>query len=83
VTHRASRRQAEANTLLIRSEEKGRNLLEMAIYPVLILGAIIAIWQFAQQLINFPPAGLNGGGRIVCVNELDAQRSHHHPEVKV
>jgi hypothetical protein len=56
----------------------------MAIYPVLILGAVIAaMWQFAQQLINFPPAGLNGGGRVVCVNELDAQRSHHHPEVKV
>ncbi len=61
----------------------GRNFLERAIYPVLIVGAVIAIWQFAQQLTNFPPAGLNGGGRVVCADELDSQHSHRHSEVKV
>jgi hypothetical protein len=35
--------------LLIRSEEKGRNALEMVIYPLLIIGAIVAIWQFLVQ----------------------------------
>ena len=34
--------------LLIHSEEKNRNLLEVAIYPLLMLGPLIAIWQFAQ-----------------------------------
>ena len=43
--------------LLIRSEEKNRNLLEVAILPLLMLGPIIAIWQFAQQPVNIPPAG--------------------------
>jgi hypothetical protein len=43
--------------LLIRSEEKSRNAFEMAIYPLLILGPLIAIWQFAQQPINIPIAG--------------------------
>jgi len=43
--------------LLIRSEEKNRNLLEVAILPLLMLGPIMAIWQFAQQPVNIPPAG--------------------------
>jgi hypothetical protein len=40
-----SQNQHEESTyaLLIRSEEKSRNVIEMAIYPVLILGAVIAI----------------------------------------
>ena len=38
--------------LLIRSEEKGRNLLEVAVYPFLGLLSLIAIWQFAQQAIG-------------------------------
>ena len=46
--------------LLIRSEEKSRNVIEMAICPILILSAVIAIWQFAQQPVNIPAAGLKG-----------------------
>jgi len=38
--------------LLIRSEEKSRNLLEVAVYPILGLLSLIAIWQFAQQAIG-------------------------------
>jgi hypothetical protein len=38
--------------LLIRSEEKSRNLLEVALYPLLGLLSLIAIWQFAQQAIG-------------------------------
>lgn len=40
--------------LLMRSEEKSRNLLEMVIYPLLIIGAIIAIWQFVIQPMEVP-----------------------------
>jgi hypothetical protein len=40
--------------LLMRSEEKSRNLLEMLIYPLLIIGAMIAIWQFAFQPMDLP-----------------------------
>jgi hypothetical protein len=40
--------------LLMRSEEKTRNLLEMAIYPLLIIGAIIAICQFVLQTVELP-----------------------------
>jgi len=68
--------------LLIRSEEKNRNVIEMAIYPILILGAVIAIWQFAQQPVNMPPAGLDAGGCVACVDDLRALRQVRHPEVK-
>jgi len=46
--------------LLIRSEEKSRNVCEMVIYTLLILGPLIAIWQFAQRPVNIPAAGLKG-----------------------
>lgn len=46
--------------LLVRSEEKNRDLLEAAIYPLLIIGALIAICQFAMQPVKLPPAGLEG-----------------------
>jgi hypothetical protein len=68
--------------LLVRSEEKSRNALEVAIYPLLILGPLIAIWQFAQQPINIPPAGLDAGGCVACVDELQALRQIRHPEIK-
>jgi hypothetical protein len=40
--------------LLMRSEEKGRNILETAVYAGCILSAIVAIWQFAQQPVSVP-----------------------------
>src|SRR6266516_1614756 len=66
--------------LLIRSEEKSRNVIEMAIYPILILGAVIAIWQFAQQPVNIPAAGLKGAGCVVCVDEVKTLREARRPE---
>ena len=47
-----------AYSLLIRSEEKSRNAFELIMYPCLILGPLVAIWQFAQQPVNIPAAGL-------------------------
>jgi len=38
--------------LLVRSEEKSRNRIEVALYPLLGLLSLIAIWQFAQQAIG-------------------------------
>jgi hypothetical protein len=68
--------------LLIRSEEKSRNIIEIAICPILILGAVIAIWQFAQQPVNIPAAGLKGADCVACVDDLRAVRQVRHPEVK-
>jgi hypothetical protein len=71
-----------AYALLIRSEEKSRNALELAIYPLLILGPLIGIWQFAQTPINIPPAGFDAGGCVVCVDEFQTLRQVRHSEIK-
>ena len=39
--------------LVIRSEEKERNLFEGAVYLVLILSAVFSIWQAAHQPVAF------------------------------
>ena len=67
--------------LLIRSEEKSRNLLEVALYPLLSLLSLIAIWQFAQQAINIPPARLDTGC-VVCVGEIQTLPQVRHSEIK-
>jgi hypothetical protein len=73
---------ASTYTLLIRSEEKRRNVFEVAIYLFLILGPLIAIWQFAQQPINVPAAGLNEAGCVVCVDEGKTLPEARRPEIK-
>jgi hypothetical protein len=35
--------------LLVRSEEKGRGIMETAVYALCILSAVVAIWQFVGQ----------------------------------
>ena len=68
--------------LLIRSEEKSRNVIEMAINLFLILGPLMAIWQFAQQPVNIPAAGLKGARCVVCVDEVKTLREARPPEIK-
>jgi hypothetical protein len=68
--------------LLIRSEEKRRNLIEMTLYSFLILGAVIAIWQFAQQPVDFPTTGLQGAACVVCVDEIKMPHEARRPEAK-
>jgi hypothetical protein len=35
--------------LLVQSEDKSRNILEMAVYGLVSLSVIVSIWQFAEQ----------------------------------
>ena len=35
--------------LLVRSEEKGRIMMETAVYAICIVSSIVAIWQFIGQ----------------------------------
>jgi hypothetical protein len=45
--------------LLVRSEERGRGVLEMIVYAAFMLSAIVLIWQFATQSpIRIPARGL-------------------------
>ena len=40
--------------LLVQSEEKGRDILETALYALFALSAAAAIWQFADQPAILP-----------------------------
>ena len=46
--------------LIVRSEEKERNLFEGAVYLVLILSAVVSIWQAAHQPVTFVRTGASG-----------------------
>ena len=35
--------------LLVQSEEKSRNILEIALYTLFAVSAVASIWQFADQ----------------------------------
>jgi hypothetical protein len=43
--------------LLVRSEEKERNMFESAAYLVFILSAVFSIWQMVQQ-VALPPSNV-------------------------
>jgi len=43
--------------LLVRSQEKSRDILETAFCAMCILSAVFAIWQFAQQPNPLPMDG--------------------------
>ena len=75
--------------LLIRSEEKCRNMFEAVIHPLLILGPLIAIWQFSQQPVNIPATGLKpsvvfdaAAQNNVCRDEFQSQRGDLHPGIQ-
>jgi hypothetical protein len=67
---------------LIRSEEKSRNVSEVAIYLLLILALLIASWQFAQQSVDIPAAGMKGAGCVVCVDEIKMLGGARPPKIK-
>ena len=88
-TDQSQDQEESAYSLLIRSEEKSRNAFELITYPCLILGPLIAIWQFAHHPVNIPAAGLKGTGDIVFeataqnnISGFHTLRRRGHPEIK-
>jgi len=90
-TGRPENQHESTYALLNRSEEKSRNAFEMATYPLLILGPLIAIWQFARQPVKIPAAGLKGATCVACDasaqkniygENFPAWRGGRHPEIK-
>jgi hypothetical protein len=66
-TDQSQDQEESAYSLLIRSEEKSRDAFELIMYPCLILGPLIAIWQFAHHPVNILAAGLKGPRDIVLM----------------
>ena len=49
--------------LLVRSEERGRSIMETAVYATCILSAVVAIMQFIGQPTPHPFAGFESPAR--------------------
>jgi hypothetical protein len=47
--------------LLVRSEEKGRGVLEAVLYVAFILSAVVLIWEFAHSSVSLPANGPEQG----------------------
>jgi hypothetical protein len=52
--------------LLVRSEEKNRSMLETVVCALLMLSIVFSIWQFVQQPVRIPAAGLQGPPCVAC-----------------
>ena len=50
--------------LVMRSQEKSRNVLEIVVYAIFILSVVAMIWQFAQTPVSISAPGLEP--RIAC-----------------
>jgi hypothetical protein len=59
--------------LLVRSEEKGRGLLEALVYALFILGVALSILQFAQTPVKISAPGLEP--RVTCHNTTTQLRA--------
>jgi len=44
--------------LVVRSQEKGRTVLEILLYAIFILSVVAMIWQFAQTPMKISAPGL-------------------------
>ncbi|TMP92308.1 MAG: hypothetical protein E6L07_12390 [Verrucomicrobia bacterium] len=56
--------------LLVRSEEKNRSVLETVVCALLILSIVFSIWQFVQQPVRIPAAGLQGPPCVACTTTV-------------
>ena len=44
-------------SMLARSQEKGRGILEILVYTAVILSVVFSIWQFAETPLTVPAPG--------------------------
>jgi hypothetical protein len=62
MNHQTHNNQFESTyALLVRSEEKGRGVLEAVLYVAFILSAVVLIWEFAHSSVSLPAVGLEQG----------------------
>lgn len=71
--------QESTYALLVRSEEKSRGVLEIVLYALFIFSAVVPLWQFAQQPVKVPAAGLQPAHCVACMGaakKRDAGQGH-------
>jgi hypothetical protein len=63
--------------LVVRSAEKSRNVIEALIAPLLVLGPILALFQFVSEPINIPT--LERGEKPELVAQSDGGAAKRQP----
>lgn len=66
ITSTANNQFRSTYSLLVGSEEKGRNVLEIAVYGACILSVVFTIWQFAQTPL--PTSVIGSKPCVACQN---------------
>jgi hypothetical protein len=56
--------------LLVQSEDKRRNTLEMALYVLVAISALLSIWQFAEQPSALPLENIERTGQQAVAAEI-------------
>ena len=53
-TNNPTNKMKSTYSMLVQAEEKERNLFETLVYGVIVLSAVVAIWQVAHQPVKVP-----------------------------
>jgi multidrug resistance efflux pump len=53
-TNNPSNKVKSTYSLLVQSEEKERNVFETFVYGLIVMSAVVAIWQVAHQPVKVP-----------------------------
>jgi hypothetical protein len=61
--------------MLVRSEERGRGILEIVLYAIFALSVIAGIWQMAQTPVNVSAPGME---RCTVCQNSDTQAVEQH-----
>jgi len=56
-------------TLLVRSEDRSRNMMEVGGFSLIALSALVAVWQFAHQPTSLPPDRVKAADQE-CVEQI-------------
>jgi hypothetical protein len=56
--------------LVVQSEDKRRNALEMALYLLVAISALLSIWQFAEQPSTLPSEGIERTSQQAVMAEI-------------
>jgi len=56
-------------TLLVRSEDRSRNMMEVGGFSLIALSALVAVWQFAHQPTSLPPDRVKAADQA-CVEQI-------------
>ena len=59
--------------MLVRSEEKGRSIFEVAVYALVALSVVLSIWQFVEQSSRLPVGSERKPASVAVVDRVEPE----------